>query len=73
MKDKVKSLRRKYECFRKGKEDPLTVRGEAMILLKEARNNGDHKAMNEIEDMLIDLEFSIEENKCKCHRECSNC
>jgi len=68
MKNRVESLRRKYESFRKGKEDPLAVRSEAMILLKEARNNGDHKTMDEVEDMLIDIQFSIEENKCKCHQ-----
>ncbi|NIO37869.1 hypothetical protein GTO27_09225 [Candidatus Bathyarchaeota archaeon] len=30
------------------------------------------RGSEEVEDMLGDLEFSIEEIKCICHRECSS-
>ena len=73
MRNGVESLRRKYDSFRKGEEDPLAVRKVAMILLEETERNGDHETMNEIEDMLMDLQFSIEENKCKCHRKRPSC
>lgn len=73
MKDKVESLRKKFGSFRKGEEDPLAVRLETMILLEEAKENGDPETLNEIEDMLMDLQFAIEENKCNCHRKRSRC
>ena len=73
MKDKVEDLRRKYKSFGKGEEDPLTVRREAMLVFEEAKKSGRHEIMVEVEDMLVDLEFSIEENKCKCHQKHSSC
>lgn len=73
MESKIESLRRKYKDFRRGKEDVLAVRHEAMLVLEEARRNGYSEVTDEVEDMLIDLEFSIEENKCKCHRKNPNC
>ena len=73
MEDKIESLRKKYEGFKRGEESVLAVRDEAQLLLEEARKKGDHDITEEIEDMLIDLEFSIEENRCKCHRKDSIC
>ncbi len=73
MRDKIESLRRKYEDFKRGKESVLAVRDEAQLVLEEARKRGNPKIVEEIEDMVIDLEFSIEENKCKCHRKTSIC
>ncbi len=69
LEDSVGKLRRKYERFLKGKEDVLEVRDEARLILEEAKKKGDSKVMDEVGDMLLDLDFSIEENKCKCHRE----
>jgi len=57
MKDKVEGLRRKYQNFRKGEEDPFTVRREAMLVFEEAKKSGRHEIMIEVEDMLMDLEF----------------
>jgi hypothetical protein len=73
MEDSLERLRRKYEGFRKGEEDGLAVRDEAHSVLAEARKIGARKVIDEVTDMLMDLEFSIEENKCKCHRKPSNC
>ena len=41
MEDKVESLRRKYRSFRKGEEDVLAVRAEALLVLEEARKKED--------------------------------
>ncbi len=66
----METLRKKYREFKKGKEDALAVRHEAKLAFEEARRNGYGEILDEIADMLIDLQFSIEENKCKCHRKC---
>ena len=73
MEDKVRNLRKKYESFRKGKEDALTVRNEAKLVLDEVKRIGDSEILEEVGDMLIELEFSIEVNMCKCHRKSPNC
>jgi hypothetical protein len=73
MKGRVESLRRKYRGFRRGKTDAYVVRSAAVSILEEANESGDQKTIEEIEDMLIDLQFSIEEDKCHCHRRCSSC
>ena len=74
MEDKIESLRRKYESFKRGEESVLTVRDEARLMLEKARKKGARaEILEEVENMLIDLEFSIEENRCKCHRKSSIC
>ncbi len=73
MEDKIESLRRKYEGFKRGEESVLTVREEAQLMLEKARKKGDPEILEEVENMLIDLEFSIEENRCKCQRKSSIC
>lgn len=72
MEETIASLKRKYEACRKGEEDVLAVRDETQLLLAEARKGGDSKVVDELEDILIDLQFSIEENTCKCHHKCSS-
>ena len=72
MEDRIQNLRRMYEDFRKGEVDPLAVRNEAVSFLEEVKEKADSKILEGIEDMLIDLEFSIEENSCKCHQRCSS-
>ena len=64
---------RKYEGFRRGEEPVLAVRNEAQLVLEETRKKGDPEILEEAENMLIDLEFSIEENGCKCHPKSSIC
>lgn len=73
MEKRVQKLRRKYEAFKKGQEDVLSVRHETKLLLEEAKNSGNKKIVEELEDILIDLEFSIEENICSCDKESSSC
>ena len=73
MEDKIQNLRRKYESFKEGKEDVLTVRDEARSILEEAKKTGNSEILEEVGDMLMELEFSIEEDKCKCHRKRPSC
>ena len=73
MEDKVAHLRKKYRAFKRGKESVSTVRDAAQLVLEEAMERGDSEITEEIEDMIIDLLFSINENKCNCNRKCSVC
>ena len=57
---RVEGLRRKYEAFRSGREDVLTLIDETRAVLEEARKSGRTKLVEELEDILIDLEFSLE-------------
>lgn len=61
MEAKMKRLRKKYKAFQKGHGDVLALRDEAKQLLEEVRITENTKFVEELEDMLIDLEFSIEE------------
>ncbi len=73
MEKRVQKLRRKYDAFKMGQEDVLSMRDEAKLLLEEAKKMGDKRIVEELEDILIDLEFSIDENMCSCDRESSRC
>lgn len=73
MENKVAHLRKKYQAFKKGKESALAVRDAAQLVLEEAMKRGDSEISEEIEDMIIDLLFSINENKCNCNRKGSVC
>lgn len=73
MEDTIETLRKKYEGFKKGEEDVLAVRDQVRLAFEEARRRGNDDIMEELEDMLMDLEFSIEEDKCNCHKENSTC
>lgn len=64
MKDTIEILRRKYEGFKKGKEDVLAVRDQVRSAWEEARKEENNEVVDELEDMLMDLEVSIQENKC---------
>jgi hypothetical protein len=73
MENNVEKLRKRYEGFKRGEEDASTVRNEALLVLKDAKERGNREVLETVEDMLVDLEFSIEENRCKCHQKCSHC
>lgn len=73
MEDKIQNLRRKYECFKKGKEGKLVVRDEALLVLEEAKRTGNSEILEEVGDMLMELQFSLEDDKCKCHRKSPSC
>lgn len=68
MENAYRSLKAKYERFLKGGSgDPLTLKADAERLLAEAKAKGNHKLAQELEEILIDLAFSVEETKCNCH------
>ncbi len=73
MGDTIEKLRRRYESFRKEEADVLSVRDQVRLALEEAKNHGNDALFDELEDMLMDLEFSIEEDKCKCHKDDPTC
>ena len=72
MEEKIADLRLKFDGFKRNEESALIVRQEAYLVLDEARRMGRNDVVDEIEDMLIDLELSIGENRCNCSRNC-NC
>ena len=73
MENQVERLRRKYARFKSGEESVLSVRDAAIVVLDEAQKRDKPAILEEVQDMLMDLEFAIEENKCNCHRKHSNC
>lgn len=62
------NLKLKYENFKKGNENPQAIKTEALRILEEAKKTGDNKIVDEIEDILMDIQFSINENRCNCNR-----
>ncbi|MEM3784068.1 MAG: hypothetical protein QXY88_03430 [Candidatus Bathyarchaeia archaeon] len=67
MKDKLESFKARYEKFLKsGGEDPLALKAEAERLLAEAKKKSDCNVAKELEDILVDLTFAVEEMKCQC-------
>jgi hypothetical protein len=73
MKEGIEKLREDFKNFRKGNTSALSVKTSALSLLEVAKSKGDIEVVGEIEDMLMDLEFSIEENRCNCHKGNSCC
>ena len=73
MMENIAKLREDYESFRKGNKSGLAVKSSALSLLEIAESQGDTDVIEEIKDMLVDLEFSIGENKCNCHKGSSCC
>lgn len=73
MENQIERLRNKYTRFKSGKEPVLAVREVAILVLDEAKKRDKTAILEEVQDMLIDLEFAIEENKCNCHRNHSTC
>lgn len=68
MEDKFKSFKVRYQRFLKdGGEDPLALKADAERLLAEAKMEGDDNVVKELEDILVDLTFAVEEMKCQCH------
>ncbi|MEM3873622.1 MAG: hypothetical protein QXU45_00585 [Candidatus Bathyarchaeia archaeon] len=68
MEEKLASFKAKYKQFLKdGDGDPLTLKAEAERLLTEVRAKGDQNLAKELQEILIDLTFAVEETKCHCH------
>ncbi len=61
MEAEVENIRKRYEAFRKGEEDVFSLIDRIILVLGEARKSGRTKIVEELEDMLIDLKFSVEE------------
>lgn len=67
MREKLESFKARYEKFLKsGSEDPLALKADAERLLAEAKREGDCNVVKELEDILVDLTFAVEEMKCQC-------
>jgi len=64
MDDTIETLRKKYKGFKKGEEDVLAVRDQVHLALEGAGKEGNNEIVDELEDMLMDLESSIQESKC---------
>jgi hypothetical protein len=73
MKEGIEKLREDFKSCRQGNMSVLSVKADALSLLKVAESKGDAEVIEEIKDMLMDLEFSIEENRCNCHKGNSCC
>ena len=73
MKEAIEQLREDYDSYRKGAKSVLSVKESALSLLDIAQSKGDVKLVEEIKDMLLELEFSIDENKCNCNKGNSCC
>lgn len=68
MEEKLASFKERYKQFlENGSEDPMALKAEAERLLAEAKARGDQSSAEELEEILIDLTFSVEETKCRCH------
>ncbi|MCJ7713569.1 hypothetical protein MUO66_03820 [Candidatus Bathyarchaeota archaeon] len=68
MEKSIKKLRDDYKSFMNGEKSNLSVKTNALILLDIAQSKGNNNVVDEITDMLMDLELSIAENKCNCHK-----
>ncbi|MBC7130952.1 hypothetical protein H5T51_07030 [Candidatus Bathyarchaeota archaeon] len=65
--EKIEEIKKRYEKFLEGTEDPLALKMDIEKLLKN--HQLDDTVKETLEDILIDLTFTIEENKCsRCHR-----
>ena len=71
MKEDLQKLREDYKSFKKGNKSNFSVKASALSLLSIVESKGNVEVAEEIKDMLVDLELSIEENKCNCNR--GNC
>ena len=69
----IERLREDYKSFKKGSKSVLAVKASALSLLEVAKTQGDLEVVEEIKDMLVDLEFAIDENQCNCHKGHSCC
>jgi hypothetical protein len=68
MEDMFRRFKVRYERFLKdGGEDPIVLKADAERLLAEAKAKGDSNLVKELEEIIINLAFSVEEMKCNCH------
>jgi hypothetical protein len=71
MKEKLANLKLLYEDFKDGNESPYQVKSEALLVLEAAKEKGLEKIIDDIEEILMDVELSINPDKCNCN--CSSC
>ncbi|MCS7115126.1 MAG: hypothetical protein RMJ15_05120 [Nitrososphaerota archaeon] len=73
-KEKLETVKAKYKkLMREGVGDLLALKTEVQKLLEEAKSDGALDISEELEEILIDLSFTIEETKCKCHNTKCRC
>ena len=65
----IETLRREYERFKKNKGDVLAIRDKVYVAFRKATG----KVADELEDMLMDLDIYIADNKCACHEQGGIC
>jgi hypothetical protein len=63
----IEVLRARYAGVKRGEDDVLVVRDAVRRALDDAKGHRDDALLEELEDMLIDLELPIDDDKCKCH------
>ena len=59
MEDKIESFRRRYEKVKKGEGDVHAARHEALVLVENAKQRGDKKVLEDVQEMLMELELLI--------------
>ena len=64
----LESLEKIIRALEKERKVIWLLKPDALLLLDKAKTKGDNKVVEEITDMLMDLEFSIAESKCNCHK-----
>ena len=72
MEETIANLRLNYERFKRNEKSALAVRKEAYLVLRKAQQQGRKDVVDEVEDILLDLESSLQESRCNCSRNC-NC
>ena len=71
MNEKISGLKLMCERFKRGNENPYSVKTEVLKILEEAKVKGDNQIIDEIEEILMDMHLSINQNKCNCnHSSC---
>lgn len=65
----IETLRREYERFKKNRGDVRAIRDKVYIAFEKATG----KVADELEDMLMNIDIYIADNKCACHEQRGTC
>lgn len=63
----IEEMRKKYKKFKRNKEDPISLKSEILLMLQYIE---EENIKEELEDMLMEVLFSLDESKCKCEHKC---